>query len=143
MRQSEWGRRDSNWFDLATPGRRSPPNVSQPTSEPLLNPIAEHRSPTIAGQIEEDVAWVDLSKYQNRSYDPGRGRLIRAVWYFTSLMLFESGWFPFAGPKQMVLRLFGARIGRGLVIKPHVRIKYPWRLCCWRPLLDRARSLDR
>jgi putative colanic acid biosynthesis acetyltransferase WcaF len=37
--------------------------------------------------------------------------------------------------KPSILRLFGARIGRGVVIKPHVRIKYPWRLSvgdhCW------------
>lgn len=28
----------------------------------------------------------------------------------------------------MLLRLFGARVGKSVVIKPHVRIKYPWKL---------------
>ena len=28
----------------------------------------------------------------------------------------------------MILRLFGAHIGKGVVIKPHVTIKYPWNL---------------
>ena len=27
-----------------------------------------------------------------------------------------------------MLRAFGARIGRGAVLKPHLRIKFPWRL---------------
>ena len=35
----------------------------------------------------------------------------------------------------MLLRLFGAKVGRGVVIKPLVRIKNPWRLIignyCW------------
>lgn len=50
-------------------------------------------------------------------------------------MFFESGWLPASGIKARILRLFGAKIGRGVVFKPHVRIKYPWRLVigdhCW------------
>lgn len=30
--------------------------------------------------------------------------------------------------KRNILRLFGARIGKGVVIKPHVQVKYPWKL---------------
>jgi len=82
-----------------------------------------------------DRSWVDLSMYSNLEFDPGRGVLVRFVWYFVSLLVFESGWVPTSRPKRWLLRLFGARIGQGLVIKPHVRIKYPWRLQtgdhCW------------
>lgn len=35
---------------------------------------------------------------------------------------------PFSGLKVMLLRLFGARVGKGVVIKPNVNIKYPWLL---------------
>ena len=32
------------------------------------------------------------------------------------------------GLKRWVLRRFGARVGRGVLIKPNVHIKYPWHL---------------
>jgi putative colanic acid biosynthesis acetyltransferase WcaF len=89
----------------------------------------------LSAENSTDRAWVDLSSYDNRSYSPGRSRFARALWYLVSLAIFESGWVPLARPKCWLLRLFGARVGRGLVIKPQVWIKYPWRLAvgdhCW------------
>jgi putative colanic acid biosynthesis acetyltransferase WcaF len=35
---------------------------------------------------------------------------------------------PFSGLKVFLLRLFGAKVGKGVVIKPNVNIKYPWLL---------------
>jgi putative colanic acid biosynthesis acetyltransferase WcaF len=82
-----------------------------------------------------DAAWVDLSRFDNNWYSPGRGLSIRGLWYLVSMLIFESGWVPLVWPKRWLLRLFGAKIGRGLVIKPRVWIKYPWRLTvgdhCW------------
>ncbi len=75
----------------------------------------------------------DLSKFNNSWYNPG-GSLKRLVWYFFNLFFFRSG-MPFGGLKIFLLRLFGARVGVGVVIKPHVNIKYPWKLSiddhCW------------
>ena len=77
----------------------------------------------------------NLGAYQNDFYDPGRGFVVRTVWYYLSLLLLESSWLPFSGLKSRVLRLFGANIGRGVVIHPNVRIKFPWKLTvgdnCW------------
>lgn len=73
-------------------------------------------------------AWHDLAPYTVGEYTPGRGVAVRLAWHAVSLLLVESGWFLAGGVKVWLLRKFGARIGAGVVIKPHVRIKFPWRL---------------
>ncbi|MFI3304851.1 MAG: WcaF family extracellular polysaccharide biosynthesis acetyltransferase [Rikenellaceae bacterium] len=71
---------------------------------------------------------MDLSKYDNSYYYPGRGAFIRLVWYFVNVLFLINPFNPFSGLKVVLLRLFGAKIGRGVCIKPSVNIKYPWNL---------------
>ena len=69
----------------------------------------------------------DLSKFDNSWYKPGNP-VKRIFWYFFNLMFLKNGWFPFSGFKKFCLKLFGAKIGKGVVIKQNVNIKYPWKL---------------
>ena len=69
----------------------------------------------------------DLAKYNNSWYKPGHP-IKRFFWYFFNLVFLMNRWNPFIGLKRAVLRLFGAKIGKGVVIKPNVNIKYPWKL---------------
>lgn len=69
----------------------------------------------------------NLSAFNNSWYTPGGNPLKRLLWYFANAAFLNSS-FPFSGIKVFLLRLFGAKIGSGVVIKPHVNIKYPWRL---------------
>lgn len=69
----------------------------------------------------------DLSSFNNSWYKPGRNALVRFLWMMTSAVWVNSAW-PFSSSKKFCLRLFGAQIGSNVVIKPHVNIKYPWRL---------------
>jgi len=69
----------------------------------------------------------DLSSFTNAWYKPGASLPVRALWYFVNIGFFKSS-FPFYGFKRFLLRLFGAKVGKGLIIKPHVSIKYPWKL---------------
>lgn len=77
----------------------------------------------------------DLGKFDNTWYRPGRSVPVRALWYLTNAVFFINPLFPFSGIKVRLLRLFGGQIGRYVVIKPGVNIKYPWRLRvgdhCW------------
>lgn len=70
----------------------------------------------------------DLSKFNNNWYKPGKNIIVRGLWYMTNAIFFISPLFPFSGIKKILLKIYGARIGKGVVIKPAVNIKYPWRL---------------
>lgn len=76
----------------------------------------------------------DLSKYDNSWYQPG-SKLKTTLWYFINALFFLNPLNPVSVIKVKLLRLFGARIGEGVVIKPGVNIKYPWKLeignHCW------------
>jgi putative colanic acid biosynthesis acetyltransferase WcaF len=78
---------------------------------------------------------VALKNYNNEWYKPGRSGLLRALWYFFGCPLVRSYWIPFSPIKVQLLRLFGARIGSNVTVKPGVLVKYPWHLVvgddCW------------
>ena len=70
----------------------------------------------------------DLSLYDNSWYNPGGGTLKRILWYFTNILFFINPLNLSSGIKVHLLRLFGAKIRKGVVIKAGVNIKYPWNL---------------
>lgn len=71
---------------------------------------------------------IDLSRYDNSWYYIGARRMKIVLWYFTNVLLMKNPLIPLVGIKVKVLRMFGAKIGNGVVIKPSVNIKYPWNL---------------
>ena len=56
------------------------------------------------------------------------GKLKQVCWYFTNVFFFKNSLNISSGLKVFLLRLFGATIGTGVVIKPCVNIKFPWKL---------------
>lgn len=70
---------------------------------------------------------VDLSRYNNLGYQPGPAWK-RALWYIVNAFFFNSALCPFYAPKRALLRLFGAKLGKGVVLKQYINIKYPWLL---------------
>lgn len=75
----------------------------------------------------ENNAPTDLSKYDNSWYKPGASALTRMCWYLANAWFLKS-WIPGSGWRRFLLRLYGAKIGKGVVLKPHINIKYPWKL---------------
>lgn len=71
---------------------------------------------------------IDLSRYDNSWFRIGAGRTKAIAWFFVNACFMSCSWNPFSGLRIRLLRLFGARIGKGVVVKPSVNIKYPWNL---------------
>ena len=69
-----------------------------------------------------------LSTFNNSWYKPGRSLFIMILWYFTNVIFFRNPLMPFSNVKIVLLKLFGAKVGEGVVIKPAINIKYPWHL---------------
>jgi acetyltransferase-like isoleucine patch superfamily enzyme len=76
-----------------------------------------------------------LATYTPGSYTPGAPLWQQLLWYFVGSPLVSSPWLPLVSLKVWTLRRFGAHIGRGVNIKPGLRVKFPWRLTighhCW------------
>ena len=68
-----------------------------------------------------------LDLFSNPEFDRGASRWTELLWMFAQAWLLSS-WLPGSGWRVRLLRAFGAKIGQGVVIKPHVRVKFPWRL---------------
>lgn len=71
---------------------------------------------------------VDLSVPDNSDLDRGAPFLVEAIWFFLGLPLLRSPLIPSAGFRSWLLRLFGAKIGKGVYSKPGLRVKFPWYL---------------
>ena len=78
---------------------------------------------------------VQLAAFDGNDFNKGAGFLKATLWYFVNALIVRASWNPFMGIKVALLRAFGAKIGKGLVIKNNVIIKSPWNLVigddCW------------
>ncbi|AEI49056.1 WcaF family extracellular polysaccharide biosynthesis acetyltransferase [Runella slithyformis] len=69
----------------------------------------------------------DLSKYDNSWYK--QPPLLKNVLWFVANALFLNSYLLIpVSFKRFILRAFGAKMGKGVMIKPKVNIKYPWLL---------------
>ncbi len=69
-----------------------------------------------------------LSSFTSRGFDKGASLPKQLLWFCVNALVVKASWNPFICAKITLLRLFGAKIGRGVVIKNCVNIKFPWRL---------------
>lgn len=76
-----------------------------------------------------------LQSFNNSNFNKGAGKLKQFCWLLINAIFIQSSWLPFMGFKIILLKFFGAKIGKGLIIKPSVTIKLPWKLTvgnhCW------------
>ena len=69
-----------------------------------------------------------LENYTTGDFKIGRGKIIQLLWYITNVLFMINPLNPMSSLKVFLLKIFGAKIGKGVVVKPGVNIKYPWKL---------------
>ncbi|MGC4036268.1 MAG: WcaF family extracellular polysaccharide biosynthesis acetyltransferase [Chitinophagaceae bacterium] len=97
--------------------------------------------PQLPGLISSPVYKKEEVKYkEQRSYvrlkefnpsiglDRGAGKIREISWYLVKMFFFLTS-FPFPSRfKVFLLRLFGTKVGHGVVLKPRINIHMPWKL---------------
>lgn len=78
---------------------------------------------------------VNLAQFENSWYRSGRSRFTEALWFLVGLPLLRCTINPSSSFRSRLLRLFGASIGKNVIMRPGLRVKYPWLLIvgddCW------------
>lgn len=71
---------------------------------------------------------IDLSRFNNAEFTRGVPLWKEAAWWVVRSILFAP-WFPVPSSlKVAALRCFGAKVGKGVVIRSRVNVTFPWRL---------------
>lgn len=72
--------------------------------------------------------WIDLSKYDQSDFNRGRPKWFIFLWWIIEGFIFPLTPHNFNSIRCTLLRFFGAKIGKGVVIRSSVRVLYPWKL---------------
>lgn len=71
---------------------------------------------------------VDLRQYNQSWYSPGRPKWLVLLWWLMQAVVFPVTLHAHHAPRRFLLRLFGAKVGKQVVIRPSARFYYPWKI---------------
>ena len=69
-----------------------------------------------------------MASFDSCTFDRGAGRARELSWLLLRTWFFTRSVMPWYGVRRGILRMFGASIGERVVVKPGVKIAFPWRL---------------
>lgn len=72
--------------------------------------------------------FVDLRQYHEPGYEAGGSRVMMMVWWLAQAIVFPLSFHASHEVRRCLLRLFGAKIGQHVAIRPTVRFTYPWNI---------------
>ena len=70
----------------------------------------------------------NLSLYKTPEGFRGRSKIVVQLWWIVQALLFKPSPQIFYGWRRFLLRLFGAKLGKNVIIRPSVQITYPWKI---------------
>jgi putative colanic acid biosynthesis acetyltransferase WcaF len=75
-----------------------------------------------------DVPVIDLSAAPGAGEAWDRSRSTLVLWLIVELLLVTNPLQISSGIRARALRAFGAHVGRGAILRPRMRVKFPWKL---------------
>ena len=70
----------------------------------------------------------ELSKFKLSNNFRGRSAIKVQLWWIANFWFFKLSPQVMYGWRRFLLRLFGAHIGKGVIIRPSVTVTYPWKV---------------
>jgi len=70
----------------------------------------------------------ELDKFKLPKNFRGKNAFIVQTWWFVQAVFFKTSPQIMYGWRRFLLRLFGAKIGKNVIIRPSVTITYPWKV---------------
>lgn len=71
---------------------------------------------------------MQLEGYTTGAFERGAPRWKEALWMIVRCLFFQTPWPWPSALRVALLRVFGAKVGSGVVIRSHVNVTFPWRL---------------
>ena len=69
----------------------------------------------------------NLAGFTGAGYDKGRSLPVQALWFAVLNLVWVKWWCP-SKVRVLLLRLFGAQVGTGVLIRHRARVHWPWKL---------------
>ena len=70
----------------------------------------------------------ELNKFKLPKNFRGRNAFVVQLWWLVQSLIFKNSPQLLYGFRRAILRIFGAKIGKKVIIRPSVRITYPWKV---------------
>lgn len=76
-----------------------------------------------------------LDQFDPSGFDYGRSKFFVFLWFLCQDTLFRFSPIPCHGFRRKLLRIFGCKVGKKVILHPRSRLHYPWRIqignYCW------------
>jgi putative colanic acid biosynthesis acetyltransferase WcaF len=71
---------------------------------------------------------IELKSYDQNWYSRGRSNIVILLWWFIQGTIFRFSIHNMYKWRNFLLRIFGAKIGIGVKVRPTCKITYPWKV---------------